>query len=351
MWLEKKLLTFTVGVWLILGIGVFSGCVKQDTSPASKKAETPSTEQVQKDTKTPPQEAKQETVVNSSFSKGIDGWVLAGGRIRSEADGNKYLEAECNWQNYQIVSLEPNAMYSFNASTRRNTGTQEARFKIIFFDKHAQRLGWYSIHYTHQGSTWENIPTQTIKVPDGTKETIIYVLADREKEVHDFDNISLTKMGTETSPIPGKDITVTFNTSPERVVNGNFDYDFGWFGLAKRIKIADDGNRYLICGYHWEVSQIISLIPDKKYQFNAATKKGTSSGPARFVLVFFDGNDQKLSSTYNLSYQHQGSGWENIPAETIDVPDGVTKARLYILSGFSNTGYHYYDNISLTEVK
>jgi len=354
MWLKTKWVTFIAGVWLILGLAVFSGCAKQNSAPAPAPETTetaPSTEQAQTEPENSSQEEKQEMVVNGSFSAGIDGWVLAGGRIRSDVDGSKYLEAENNWQNYQILNLEPNTIYSLNASTRKNTGGQEARLKVIFFDKHAQRLGWYSIHYKHQGTGWESIPTETIKVPDETEETIIYLLADREKEIHDFDNISLTKEGKETSPIKGEEINITYNTSPERVANGNFDSDSGWSGLENRIKAADDGNKYLICGYHWEVSQIVSLTPGKEYQLNAATKKGTASGPARFVLVFFDDNGQKLTSAYNLSYQHQGNEWENIPAETINVPEGVSKARLYILSDFSYTGYHCYDNLSLSEVK
>jgi hypothetical protein len=366
MWLGKRLLMLVVGVMLILGLIVFSGCVKQDVvsepetsaettteaGEATEPAEEPEPDASVNDQEIlPAAEEKQEMVTNGSFTKGIDGWVLAGGRIRSEAGGNKYLEAENNWQNYQIVNLEPNAVYTFNASTRRKSGEQEARIKIIFFNKHAQRLGWYSIHYKHEGNAWENIPVQTIKVPDGTSETIIYVLADREKEVHDFDDISLIKEGIEITPVTGEEINLVFNSSPEKLANGSFDFESGWAGLEGRIKKDTDGNRYLVCGYHWEVSQAFPLLPGTKYQFTAATKKGTATGPARFVLVFFNDRGEKLAATYNLSYQHQGDGWENIPAEEIEVPEGVSQGRLYIISDYAYSGTHDYDNLSLTEVK
>jgi hypothetical protein len=354
----NKLQTILVGGLLILVLMVFSGCKQEDTTSVPETTpETTETLNPAEGTEVETQEpvavpeTKQELVINGSFSSGIDGWVLAGGRIRSEADGNKYLEAENNWQNYQIVTLEPNTVYNFSASTRRNKGEQEARLKIIFFNKHAQRLGWYSIHYKHQGSGWENIPAQTIKVPDGTAETIIYVLADREKEVHDFDNISLTKEGVEATPVKGEEINLILNSSPEKLANGSFEYDSGWSGLAGRIKTDAQGNRYLTCGYHWEVSQTFPLLPGTKYEFNAATKKGTATGPARFVLIFFDQQGKKLASAYNISYQHQGTDWENIPTETIEVPDGVSSARLYILSDHAYSGTHYFDNLSLTEIK
>jgi hypothetical protein len=344
MWYGKKLLMLMVGGMLILGL-VFSGCAKQDKVSApeaptetTEPAESPEPKDNGDQESVPATVEKKEMVKNGSFSSGIDGWVLAGGRIRSEADGNKYLEAENNWQNYQIVNLEPNTVYSFNASTRRNKGEQEARIKIIFFNKHAQRLGWYSIHYKHHGNEWENIPTQTIKVPDGTRETIIYILADREKEVHDFDNISLTKEGTETTPVIGEEINLVFNTSPEKLANGGFESDSGWSGLAGRINADPDGNKYLVCGYHWEVSQAIPLMPGTKYQFNAATKKGTAVGPARFVIVYFNNQGEKLAATYNLIYQHQGDAWENIPTEEIEVPEEASSARLYIISDFSYSG-------------
>lgn len=330
---------------LITGILIFVGCSKEEPSVYEETQKTTLPEVVKEPVQV---DVAKEMVINGDFEKGIEGWTLASGWVRTDKDGNKYLANGSNWQAYQILNLTPNATYTFKASTRKDIGDHVARFKLIFFDKNAQRLGYYNIFYKHLGTDWETIPTQTIKVPANTAETILYVLANGEKDTHAFDNISLVKKYDGTVDVVGKEITRTFNVVKELVINGSFTDDSGWSGLEDKVKTASDGNKYLANDYNWDVAQSVSVVPHKKHKFTVRTRKGTAEGASRFVIKFLDAEGKTLEPICDFTYQHQGTDWETVPTKTIYPPTGAGKARVYLLTDNTSEGTHHFDDISLT---
>ncbi|MGI6711910.1 MAG: hypothetical protein ACOX4L_04135 [Bacillota bacterium] len=348
--MEKKSrsLMFIVALVMLAGIFIFTGCTqKSATTPGETKKPAVTSKPVDKNTSP----GKKEAVINGDFEKGIEGWVLDSGRIKTSNDGNRYLRVGNSWQNFQLLHLEQNTLYNFNAVTRKYTGDQEVRFKIVFFDNHAQRLGYYNIFYKHQGDGWEKIPPQAIKVPDGTKETIIYLMAEGKNDLHNFDNISLTKDSVLSIPVPAKIITIRINNSPEKISNGGFESNAGWSGLENRVIKDPSGNRYLKNGYNWDVVQKLTLAPNTNYKFTAQTRKGSAEGPAHFVIAFLDQQGQRLPSGYNFHYSHQGTDWESIPEQTIITPSEFATAVIYVLSDTKGEGSHHFDNISLVAKK
>jgi len=324
-----------ISLFLILGALWWAGCTSQ--APAPEKDTIP----------TPPEE--KELIVNGGFEQGIEGWTVGGGWIKTEDNGNKYLAVGHNWQVYQILNLEPNAFYDFQASTRKGIGNEEVRFKLIFFDVHAQRLGYYNMLYGHLGKDWERIPVQEIKVPEGSNEAILYILSNGIDDTHAFDDISLIKTGESTEPVVEDAITVALNAAPERLKNNGFDHNFGWSATAlDKVKKSPEGNNYLVNGYNWDAYQSASIIPEKSYKFQARTRKGDAQGPARFVIIFLDKQLQKLPSTQNISYQHQGTDWEQIPETVITAPENAEKVVVYLLSNDPN-GRHHFDDIYFTQ--
>lgn len=307
---------------LIMGLFIFVGCGNQVNSV-------------------------KELILNGNFENSIDDWSLEAG-VKNGKDNNKYLTDGSNWQVYQILNLIPNATYNFSASSRKGIGKQEARLKIIFFDKHAKRLGYYNITFKHEGKDWEKIPAQSIKVPANTAETIIYMLPNQEEDTQVFENISLTKKTDGATALPGEETTITFYSIKELLMNSSLNNNLGWSGLKDRVKTDSDGNKYLVNNYNWDVAQSFSVIPNQKYEFSARTRKGTASGAARFVITFLDAQGKSLEPSYDFTYQHQSTDWEAIPTKTIVVPAGTEKARLFILTDKKSEGFHDFDDISLT---
>lgn len=348
MWVRNRTLKFFIMALLVLGLVLWAGCGKEDPS-TSQPGQTASEKSPDPAAAAKNESVQTDLVINGNLEKGIDGWVVGSGWIKTDTDGNKYLSNGHEWQVFQIIPLEENATYTFNASTRKDAGEREARLKIIFFDKHAQRLGYYNILYSHEGTGWENIPAETIKVPKGTKEAIIYLLANGEKEVHSFDNISLVKEADGSAPVAGEKKTITINLAKERLINGSFDKSTGWSWTENRIKTSQSGNKYLVNGYNWEVAQTATIIPNEKYILTAKTRKGAAAGPARIVVTFLNDQGKRLQTSVSTSYQHQGTAWESIPEKEIIAPAEAEKAVVYLLSDDpSGVGTHHFDDISLT---
>ncbi|MDR9786125.1 MAG: Ig-like domain-containing protein [Peptococcaceae bacterium MAG4] len=132
-------------------------------------------------------------VTNGDFSLDKQGWS-AGGSLKTEANGNKYVSNSYNWQLYQDLRLQPGKEYKLSALTRRGTAkAADARVAVAFIDKAGVRTVAYDFRYRHKGTGWEAIPEQTIKVPAGAVITRIYLLSATESGYHDFDNIVLTQ--------------------------------------------------------------------------------------------------------------------------------------------------------------
>jgi hypothetical protein len=130
---------------------------------------------------------------NGDFSRDKQGWS-AGGNLKTEANGNKYVSNSYNWQLYQDLALTPGQEYRLGALTRRGTAkSADARVAVAFINSAGVRTVSYDFRYRHKGTGWEAIPGQTISVPSGTVTTRIYLLSATESGYHDFDNIVLTQ--------------------------------------------------------------------------------------------------------------------------------------------------------------
>ncbi len=129
---------------------------------------------------------------NGDFSQGKQGWS-AGGTLKTEANGNKYVSNSYNWQLYQDLVLTPGQEYKLGAVTRRGTAkAEDARMAVAFINAAGDRTVAYDFRYRHKGTGWEAMPEKTVSVPAGTVTTRIYLLSATESGYHDFDNIVLT---------------------------------------------------------------------------------------------------------------------------------------------------------------
>ncbi|WP_027364777.1 hypothetical protein [Desulfotruncus alcoholivorax] len=132
------------------------------------------------------------------------------------------------------------------------------------------------------------------------------------------------------------------------IVNGNFEQgSLGW-GNQNAIQKEDDGNHYVINNYNWLIKQDLNLLANKTYEIGATIKRGTATGPARIVITFLDVNGKRLNKYYNINYTNQSEGWEEIPHQSITVPENAAKARIYLLSK-DKKGYYCFDNIRIIE--
>lgn len=131
-------------------------------------------------------------ITNGGFTQNRAGWS-AGGTIKTETNGNKYVSNVYNWQLFQDLTLTPGQRYKINAQTKRGTaGAIEARIVVAFIDTAGNRTVPHDFRHLHKGTGWEAITEQTFTVPAGTVTTRIYLLSATNKGFHDFDNITLT---------------------------------------------------------------------------------------------------------------------------------------------------------------
>ncbi|HBX23870.1 MAG TPA: LysM peptidoglycan-binding domain-containing protein [Desulfotomaculum sp.] len=136
-------------------------------------------------------------------------------------------------------------------------------------------------------------------------------------------------------------------SEPWAVLNGDFEKGrLGWDN-PHAIQIESNGNHYLINNNSWSVRQSLLLEPGGTYIFEASTKKGSASGPARITFVFYDTAGNKLPQYVDLLHTHHSDGWEDIPPQNIPVPANTATARVYLLAD-SEAGYHCFDNLKLS---
>ena len=275
-----------------------------------------------------------ELVVNGSFSQSKIGWS-AGGSIATESNGNKYATNNYNWQLYQDISLQPGT-YSLNALAKKGTGA-EARISVFFIDSKGNRTQDEDITYTVKGSGWEAAPEITFSVPASAATTRIYLLSTGTSTVG-FDNISLKQTGSA----PGGDQPSSL------VTNGGFSQDRQGWSAGGTIKTEANGNKYATNNYNWQLYQDLSLTPGKQYKLSAVTRRGSAKTADARVAVAFINAAGTRTVPYDFKYQHQGTGWEAMPVQTIIIPAGAVTTRIYLLSATPD-GNHDFDNIALTQ--
>lgn len=139
---------------------------------------------------------------------------------------------------------------------------------------------------------------------------------------------------------------IYWGTLRTSLINSDFSLNkMGWRGSCGELLVESNGNKYVINDYNWGLYQIVTVQPGNAYALSADTRKGTSETAARLAVLFKDSQGEKLPG-YSINYWHQGSQWETIPPQIIDVPDGTSKMLIYLLT-LKDTGYHCFDNISL----
>lgn len=127
--------------------------------------------------------------------------------------------------------------------------------------------------------------------------------------------------------------------------NGNFSAGkTGWSGTQVTVK-QQGTNYYGSNSYNWAFFQDVKIQPGS-YRLTAQTRKGTAATEARIVVVAIDASG-KRTVIGGKTYRHQGTGWENMPAIIFSVPQGTVTTRVYLLTN-GGTGYHDFDNVSLT---
>jgi hypothetical protein len=272
-------------------------------------------------------------ITNGNFSLERQGWS-AGGTIKTESNGNKYVSNSYNWQLYQDIALKPGD-YSINASVIKGTGT-EARIVVMFIDEKGNRTTGKDITYTIKGAGWETIPVTTFSVPASAATTRIYLLSPSASQNAGFDNISLTQSGSP--PVTEQPASL--------ITNGNFSLDRQGWSAGGTIKTESNGNKYVSNSYNWQLYQDLKLVAGKQYRINAQTRKGTAGvTDCRLAVAFIDASGNR-TVPYDFRYLHKGTGWESMPEQTFTVPAGTVTTRVYLLSA-TDAGYHDFDNITL----
>jgi hypothetical protein len=153
-----------------------------------------------------------------------------------------------------------------------------------------------------------------------------------------FDNISLKQTGS----VPGGDQPSSL------VTNGGFSQDRQGWSAGGTIKTEANGNKYATNNYNWQLYQDLSLTPGKQYKLSAVTRRGSAKTADARVAVAFINAAGTRTVPYDFKYQHQGTGWEAMPVQTIIIPAGAVTTRIYLLSATPD-GNHDFDNIALTQ--
>ncbi len=136
------------------------------------------------------------------------------------------------------------------------------------------------------------------------------------------------------------------------IENGDFSSNLqGWSNKNNSAKISRDssGNPALTNTANYDFFQEINLQPGN-YKLNARTHAGTSQKAAMVVVVFYqaDGSHKTASA---FKHQHTGKTWEPMQEMKIQVPDTVVKARIFLTVEPGDSGYHHFDDVTLTAVR
>jgi len=136
------------------------------------------------------------------------------------------------------------------------------------------------------------------------------------------------------------------------IQNGDFSADLqGWVNKNNSAKISADsaGNSALTNTANYDFFQEINLPPGN-YRINARTHAGTSQKAALLVVVFYQA-DGSHTTAYVFKHQHTIKTWETMQEMDIQVPDSVVKARFFLSVEPGDSGYHHFDDVTLTAVR
>lgn len=278
-------------------------------------------------------------ILNGSYSQNKTSWA-AGGALVTESNGNRYVTNNYNWQLYQDIALKP-GNYSITASAKKGSGAG-ARMVVMYIDGKGNRTTGKDITYTVKGAGWETMPATTFSVPSSAARTRVYLLSTSETLTVGFDNISLKKAGASQPEQPEQPEQPTNSL----ITNGDFTLDRQRWSAGGTIKTESNGNKYVSNSYNWQLYQDLKLAAGKKYNISAQTRKGTAgANDSRVAVAFIDAAGNR-TVPYDFRYQHKGTGWEAMPAQTFTVPAGAVTTRIYLLSATPD-GYHDFDKITL----
>jgi len=137
--------------------------------------------------------------------------------------------------------------------------------------------------------------------------------------------------------------------SGELIKNGDFSQDKAeWTGADVVIKTEVNGNKYGNAKYGWLFYQYVPVEPGAKYILSGKSRKGNAVTEARIAYFFYNAAGKQLSSG-NILYKHKGTGWEQIPAQTVAVPAGAVKIQIKLLVN-GGSGTHDFDDLSMKKV-
>jgi len=137
--------------------------------------------------------------------------------------------------------------------------------------------------------------------------------------------------------------------SGELVKNGDFTQGKAeWIGGDVVINTEANGNKYGSAKYGWLFYQYVPVEPGAKYVLSAKSRKGSAVTEARIAYFFYDAAGKQLSSG-SILYKHKGTGWEQIPVQTVTAPAGAAKIQIKLLVN-GGSGTHDFDDVSMKKV-
>lgn len=131
-------------------------------------------------------------ILNGNFEEEALGWNNQS-EVKKENSGNHYITNNHSWLINQDLNLLPNTTYKVNAQIKKGTAEGAARIAFTFYDINDEKLPlYYNITYVPESTAWEKIPQYSIRIPENTAITRLYLLTDDDNGFHCFDNISIT---------------------------------------------------------------------------------------------------------------------------------------------------------------
>ncbi|MFA7466638.1 MAG: hypothetical protein WCY82_00005, partial [Desulfotomaculaceae bacterium] len=300
-----------------------------------------------------------ELVHNSGFSLGTEGWSGPDVVVKSESGGNKYGSAKYGWNYYQYVTVQSGAKYVLTAKSRKGNAAADARIAYFFYDSAGKQLTSGNVLYKHQGTGWEQMPSQAVTAPSNAARILIKLLVNSGSGTHDFDDVSMRSAGSPLPPVeeppveeppvgepPIEEPPVDTPPAGELVHNSGFSLGTeGWSGPDVVVKSESDGNKYGSAKYGWNYYQYVTVQPGAKYVLTAKSRKGNAAAHARIAYFFYDSAGKQLTSG-NVLYKHQGTGWEQMPSQTVTAPSNAARILIKLLVN-SGSGTHDFDDVSM----
>jgi len=138
------------------------------------------------------------------------------------------------------------------------------------------------------------------------------------------------------------------NPVGELVRNGSFSQGAGgWSGPGVAVKSESGGNKYGSAKYGWNFYQYVTVQPGAKYVLTAKTRQGSAGSDARIAYFFYNSAGKQLTSG-SVLYKHKGTGWEQMPRQTVTAPAGAARILIKLLVN-GGSGAHDFDDVSLTK--